>query len=304
MKTKIVPHHYHDISQLFDALQLPGPVHKHVGLLDYSTMKVTEPEVERQFIFDFYTLTFKRSFKGKVGYGQGFYNFKNGGLLFTAPRQIIFRSECNRDNDGYTLFFHAELFKKYNIRDAVTKYDYFSYGVHDALHLNEAEKDAIGSILNLLTAELSKAADQNSQDIYAAYIELLLSHSNRFYSRQFINNENKCDDILGKLEVFLKQFYKENRITSEGLPTVQQAADYLGVSTRNLNDTLRIITGYNTKYHLHTLLIEKAKIYLSTKNDTIAEIAYKLGFRHPQSFNKLFKSKAGQSPMEYRRSFP
>jgi AraC family transcriptional regulator, transcriptional activator of pobA len=32
-------------------------------------------------------------------------------------------------------------------------------------------------------------------------------------------------------------------------------------------------------------------------------VAYTLGFEHPQSFSKLFKSKTNLSPLEFRKSF-
>ena len=33
------------------------------------------------------------------------------------------------------------------------------------------------------------------------------------------------------------------------------------------------------------------------------EVAYELGFEHPQSFTKLFKNKTSLSPLEFRASF-
>ena len=36
---------------------------------------------------------------------------------------------------------------------------------------------------------------------------------------------------------------------------------------------------------------------------SVSEIAYDLGFEHPQSFSKLFKSKTQQTPLEFRGSF-
>jgi AraC-like DNA-binding protein len=53
---------------------------------------------------------------------------------------------------------------------------------------------------------------------------------------------------------------------------------------------------------IHQKVIEKAKEYLAKDELTVAEIAYHLGFEHPQSFNKLFKSKIALSPLEYKKS--
>ena len=66
---------------------------------------------------------------------------------------------------------------------------------------------------------------------------------------------------------------------------------------------LKTLTGHSTQHHIHNKLIEKAKETLTTTQLSVSEIAYQLGFEHPQSFNKLFKSKTNLTPLEYRASF-
>jgi len=66
---------------------------------------------------------------------------------------------------------------------------------------------------------------------------------------------------------------------------------------------LRSLTGQNAQQHIHNKLIEKAKEVLTATNLSVSEIAYQLGFEHPQSFSKFFKSKTTHSPLEFRQSF-
>jgi AraC-like DNA-binding protein len=66
---------------------------------------------------------------------------------------------------------------------------------------------------------------------------------------------------------------------------------------------LRNLTGQNAQQHIHEKLIEKAKEYLTTTSFSVSEVAYALGFEHPQSFNKLFKKKTEETPLSYRQSF-
>jgi AraC-like DNA-binding protein len=66
---------------------------------------------------------------------------------------------------------------------------------------------------------------------------------------------------------------------------------------------LRALTGQNAQQHIHNKLIEKAKEKLSSTSITVSEVAYELGFEHPQSFSKFFKTKTNLSPLEFRRSF-
>jgi AraC-like DNA-binding protein len=75
------------------------------------------------------------------------------------------------------------------------------------------------------------------------------------------------------------------------------------VSPNYLGSLLKALTGQTTQQHIHNKLIEKAKEKLSTTNLSVSEIAYELGFEHPQSFSKLFKTKTQFSPLEFRQSF-
>jgi AraC-like DNA-binding protein len=59
----------------------------------------------------------------------------------------------------------------------------------------------------------------------------------------------------------------------------------------------------NTQQHIQNKLIDMAKERLSTTGLSVSEIAYELGFEHPQSFSKLFKQKTNQSPGEFRKLF-
>jgi len=72
---------------------------------------------------------------------------------------------------------------------------------------------------------------------------------------------------------------------------------------QTLGDMTRSLTGLNAQQHIHFKLIEKAKELLSTSNLTVAEVAYQLGFEHPQSFSRLFKTKTNLSPLEFRQMF-
>jgi len=54
---------------------------------------------------------------------------------------------------------------------------------------------------------------------------------------------------------------------------------------------------------IHEKLVEQAKDLLTSTELSISEIAYLLGFGYSQSFNKLFKNKTSQTPLEFRQSF-
>jgi AraC family transcriptional regulator, transcriptional activator of pobA len=297
------PHIFNSISELHQALGLPKPLHPLVSLVDYSNIQADTEELEKGMIFNFYKVSYKKNFKGKVKYGQNYYDFDEGGLSFVAPNQLITAVDNEADYGGYTLLFHPDFIRNHPLGKQIKNYGFFSYSASEALYLSEKEKNVIVGIFKNIEMELESAIDHFSQDVMISQIELLLNYSKRFYSRQFITRKIANNDLLTKVEELLSTHFDTEHALVGGLPTVQQIADQLNVTPHYLSDMLRTLTGHNTQQHIHNKLIEKAKEMLSTSGLSVAEIAYALGFEHPQSFNKIFKRKTKMSPVEFRQSF-
>jgi len=226
-----------------------------------------------------------------------------GGLLFAAPNQLIGGKNYDEEQSGYSLLIHPDFLWNYPLAKKIKQYGFFSYSANEALHLSESEKAIIVSIFKNIGQELKSRIDDFSQDVIISQIELLLNYANRFYKRQFITRKAANNDLLQKLEEILDGYFNDEKSIMQGLPTVQYLSEHLNISPSYLSDMLRSLTGQNAQQHIHNKLIEKAKELLSASNLTVAEIAYRLGFEYPQSFNKLFKTKAKVSPLEFRQSF-
>ncbi|WP_158799245.1 AraC family transcriptional regulator [Pedobacter sp. L105] len=301
MKDKSQPAIFKSISAFMRELGMPKPLHPLVALVKYDDDRVSRANAGRSFLLDFYKVSFKEDFGGQIKYGQGHYDFEEGGLAFLAPNQLItMSSEESCYEDGYTLCFHADLIRNYQLGKNIHQYGFFSYAVNEALFLSEKEKKVLTGLFENIAAELENNMDTFSQDVLVSQIELLLNYSNRFYNRQFLTRKALHHDLISQMDSYL-----EARFTQQlgGIPTVHEVAEHLHVSPRYLTDMLKSLTGQSAQQLIHDRLVEKAKMILSTTRLTIAEIAYQLGFEHPQSFNKLFKRYANISPNIFRKSF-
>jgi AraC-like DNA-binding protein len=221
-------------------------------------------------------------------------------LAFLAPTQLITTSEQESCNDGYVLYFHPDLIRNYQLGTNIHQYGFFSYAVNEALFLSDKEKKVIAGLFENIAAELDNNIDAFSQDVLVSQIELLLNYSNRFYNRQFLTRKAVNHDMISQMDNYLAGRFADQQA---GIPTVLEVARHLNVSTRYLTDMLRSLTGQSAQQHIHDRLIEKAKVILSTTRLNVSEVAYQLGFEHPQSFNKLFKRYTNLSPNVYRKSF-
>ena len=297
------PHVFHSIMAMNRALGMPDPIHPLIALNDYKDISGDISDIARGMVMDFYKISYKKQLSGRIKYGQHHYDFRNGGLSFISPHQLIAEDESNGECAGFTLLIHPDFLNGYTLAQSIKNYGFFSYSANEALQLTEKEKKTILGIFDNIDDELNQRLDQFSHDVIISQIELLLNYSNRFYTRQFLTQKATHHDLLSHLETLLDAYFNEANGLNKGLPTVQFLANELNVSPSYLSDMLRSLTGQNTQQHIHDKLIQKAKEKLAATNLSVSESAYDLGFGYPQSFNKLFKSKTNVSPFEFRASF-
>ena len=285
---------------------LPKPEHPLISLIDYETIKQSPENNSVHWVFDFYSISLKRDLSGKMKYGQQQYDFDEGIMFFISPNQVFgieVEKNPNVKPSGWILLVHPDFLWKTPLAKTIKQYEYFDYTVNEALFLSDKEETTIINILKNVQHEYHSNIDKFSQDIIISQLETLLNYSERFYHRQFLTRKISNHKILNRLEEMLAEYFNNNDSIKKGLPTVQYIADKLNVSPNYLSVLLKVLTGQSTQQHIHDKLIEKAKEKLSTTDLSVSEIAYELGFEHPQSFSKLFKTKTNLSPLEFRQSF-
>jgi len=287
------------VSAFHRLLSLPEPKHPMVSVINLSESIFLEDEIWKGFINKFYCVALKRDAKGKVRYGQGHYDYDKGVLSFTAPNQVQYLDFHNMEcGAGYLLIFHEDFILKHPLAQKIHDFGFFSYAVNEALHLSEQEEKYLIEILDRIDRECQHI-DHHTQDIILSQIDLLLNYSSRFYDRPFITRKNNSHSLLSKFERFINDYYNDS-IKEKGLLSVGLAAEAMNLSPNYLSDFLKIHTGRNASEHIYEKLINKAKEKLSVTELSVSEIAYTLGFEHPQSFSTLFKKRTQMAPLEFR----
>lgn len=281
---------------------LPKPKHPLISFIDIEQMNYEPAVLRGSLVLNFYKIAYKANLCGQARYGQHYYDFSEGGLVFTAPGQV-FESPDGRATAGYLLLIHPDFLLSYAVAKKIKQYGFFSYAANEALHLSDEERAKVMSVFTTIDDELNSRINDFSQDVIVSQIELLLTYSNRYYKRQFITRKAVNHDLLQKLDAILDDYFTDETALARGIPTVQSLSDQLHLSPSYLSDMLRSLTGQNTQHLIHHKLVEKAKELLSTTHLSVAEIAYELGFEHPQSFSRLFKLKTTVSPLEFKQSF-
>ena len=279
----------------------PAPVHPLFTVIDLAPVP-HQPAPAGPALRQLYIIALKKNLKGRIQYGHRAYDFSEGVLAFYAPGQLCESNETidTSELSGWMLVFHPDLLHKHPLGKKIAGYGFFSYQVHEALHLSAREETLLDGLITGIRAENEQPIDAFSQEVLVSQLEVLLNYANRFYHRQFLTRRVVEHDLLSRFEALLTGYFAQE--SEQPLPTVQHFADALHVSPAYLSDMLRTLTGQTTQQHIHYGLIEKAKQLLLSTSLSINETAFQLGFEYPQYFTRLFKSKTGLTPAAFRLS--
>ena len=301
MKT---PEKVSSISTLHQFLGLKKPTNPLISVFNFDDVKLEPETILGAITTDFYVIALKKDCAGgKCRYGQQYYDFDEGTMYFIAPHQVLQFDDILLDKvRGFVLVVHPDFLHGYGLASHIKEYGYFSYTANEALHLSEKEEKTIFDIIANIEQEIDFNMDSFIQDLLVSNLDLLLKYCDLYYNRQFLTRKKINSDLLSRLELLLDDYFNNDKLTINGIPSVHSIADQLHLSANYLSDMLRVQTGQTTQQHIQNRLIEKAKELLSTTSMSVSEIAYQLGFEHPQSFHRLFKSRTSLSPLEFRSS--
>ena len=275
-------------------------LHPLVSVVDLS--KATKWVTHSRITYGVYTLFLKETRCGDIRYGRKPYDYQEGTVVCFAPGQVVttVMDEGTRPS-AYGLIFHPDLIKGTSLGKEIKNYSFFSYDSTEALHLSEQERGIIMDCLEKIRIELGHPIDNHSKRLISRNIELLLDYCMRFYERQFTSRSEANKDVLVKFEQLLDEYYQDEQLRREGLPTVKYFADKICLSPNYFGDLIKKETGKTAQEYIQNKIIDLAKEWILGSSKTVTEIAYELGFQYPQHFNRSFKKGVGCTPNEYRK---
>jgi AraC-like DNA-binding protein len=274
-------------------------LHPLVSIVDLSK---ASPRKNYKMNFGIYCVILKDIKCGDLKYGNNYYDYQEGTLVFFAPGQVV---EVSNNTEYYqpfgkALIFHPDLLHGTTLGKHMEQYNFFSYNTNEALHLSEKERKIILDCFLKIEYELEQSIDKHSKTLITSNIELFLNYCNRFYDRQFITRETVHKGVLDKFENLINTYINSEKPRNEGLPSVSWCAEQLNLSANYFGDLIKKDTGFTAQEFIQSKVIDLAKEKIFDVNKSISEIAYELGFKYPQHFTRLFKQKVGMSPLDYR----
>jgi AraC-like DNA-binding protein len=285
--------------QQYNEFNNHSTLHALVSVIDFAK---AEARTRATMYTGLYMIALKDVKCGDLRYGNHYYDYSEGTMVFFAPGQILHNEPKGElyQPAGLCLVFHPDLIKGTALAKQFHEYSFFSYQSNEGLHLSEKERVIILDCFEKIKYEIGQNLDKHSRKLIVSNLELLLNYCTRFYDRQFITREVANNGILEQFEKSLNAYFSSDNLKQNGLPSVAYFAEELHLSANYFGDLIKKETGKSAQEYIHLKLIDIAKEKVFDTTKSISEIAYELGFQYPQYFTRLFKQKTGYTPNEYR----
>lgn len=280
-----------------------GVFNKH-PLITVFNQKGSKALEARLYQTELYMIFLKDSVCAEIVYGRRKYDYQEGTLVFMEPGQqfgLEFKNIPMGEPNGWALAFHPDLLKQSRLQYAIKNFTFFSYAVHEALHLSNQERELISDQFSQLAREIERYDDQHSNTLILTHLELILTYAARYYERQFSTRLNNETDFSERFLAVLRSCLDDSLMVKQGPPNVAYCAQKMGFSANYLGDLTRQKLGISAKTFIDEFLVNTAREKLRYSPVlSIKQIAHSLGFEYQNHFSRFFKKHTQQTPSEFR----
>ncbi len=292
MKKVLKVHNVNDYARYIGAPVL----HPLVSVIHYDELEHCRHSLNN---YDVYGIFIGDETLEQLTYGLTTYDLLRHALMCVAPGQIGGKADTGEEiqTKGWALLFDPELLLGTDLESKMPSYTYFSYNTNEALLMTAEQRLTIVNLLEAMRKELAHT-DGHTRHILIAYLQLILEHIARYYSRQLSMQIQSSSDLLTRFENLLKRYYDEGLQLTHGLPTVKYCAQELFLSTNYFGDLIRQMTDDTAGNIIRRFVMSQAQKLLIS-GMSITSTSERLGFEYPQHFTRMFKKHFGESPSQY-----
>jgi len=179
--------------------------------------------------------------------------------------------------------------------------EHCSYYVIDFLCSDEKQFEHFGTPCSFPASNYQKVLQQFESALHLwnhSSIDTMIGLKGYLYSllrERFFQKEER--DCLQAQNHILQ--YIESNLFNPTLSVAKICKD-LYISDSQLRRTIHRLAGVSPNEYITMLRINKAKVMLSTSDESIKDISYACGFASPYYFSRVFSKVTGISPSAYR----
>jgi transcriptional regulator GlxA family with amidase domain len=152
------------------------------------------------------------------------------------------------------------------------------------------------SYLNLVLYLIEKYVGRDMAVLCAKVFQIDIERVSQSAFVIFNGQKEHGDEQIKKAQTFIEDNYQERL-------SVDQLADMLALSRRNLERRFKKATANSVVEYIQRVKVEAAKNSLESSRENINEVMYQVGYTDPKAFRDTFKRITGLSPKQYRDKY-
>ncbi|MCS3529441.1 helix-turn-helix transcriptional regulator [Chryseobacterium sp. JUb7] len=227
------------------------------------------------------------------------YNVSKGSLFFMSPGQIH-SWELSEDIEGYIFFCSQQFYEIHYVNQKLRNFPFFgSVTSPRKLQLNADElNEKLSLFLELQNEYLSQGIMRNG--LILSLMSQIFIHSARQFSKDF-------DHLASSASLSYFKHYQDFENLVEQYFTAEKSiafyASMMGISAKHLNRIIQTVVQKTATDVITERVVLEAKRMLMYLDESLVEIAFRLGYEEYSYFVRVFRKTSGMTPTQFIRKY-
>ncbi len=244
----------------------------------------------------FYRISLTVSGELDMQIGLERYRHKPRTVSFTFPGQVFSKNNISADAFGYYMLFEEQFLEPLLPAARLPEeFPFLSLTGVPLFRVSEEELAALVALVQKMDEEVRGDRPDRMKAVQL-HLYLILLEAKRSYVRLELDRPvvvAAAPALAARFQKLVGMHFLERR-------QVGDYAELLAVSANHLNKVVKAVTGKTASDSISEMLVQEAKSLLRYTDNSISEIAYKLDFSDPASFNRFFKGGTGETPLTWK----
>ncbi|WP_223600388.1 AraC family transcriptional regulator [Chryseobacterium sp. GVT01B] len=269
----------------------------------FNTMKnhlvVGHRHIEKPHRHDFYAAVLFTKGVGVHEIDFQKYDVSEGSLFFLSPGQIH-SWELSEDIEGYIFFCSQEFYEMHYVNQKLRNFPFFgSVSFPRKLQLNALElKQNINLFKEL--GEEHQVKNIMKEGLILSLMSQIFINSTRLFSKDFDIQASAAGLSYFKhyqdFENLIEQHFAEHK-------SIAHYASLLGISSKHLNRIVQTVVQKTATDVITERVVLEAKRMLMYLDESLVEIAFRLGYEEYSYFVRVFRKSSGMTPTQFMRKY-
>ena len=287
---------YEDINEYVNALGLPPMKCEEFYIVKFEPEYVIK-NTSFSYRHDYFEISFAIGYDATVTVGKNILNPLNLNLSFVSPGQITTWNvqDVDPDSISFMVLFRPDflLFAEDTL-NIYRNFPYFNHFTSPGYSLDKRRQDLFIELFQKMHAEYDTVT-KDALEVMRAYLTIFLFKAKK--ELEFTEETNFTRDRSQEIA-----FSFENLVidTKHKRQPIEYYAQKMNISAIYLAECVKKVTSKTAKQVIDQYLIMESKSLLKQSNNSIAEIAYALGFEDASYFVKYFKRYTGLTPKQFK----